>query len=181
MKRFYLCITLLCLSLLIGCSKKTETPDASAQTTAFDNASSPEYIKELNENSHLGMELNQDSGLTEKEAGQYGYDHPYVINHADKETNYYCFKSPYSEAPLSVTQIEILNEEFDVYGIHLGDSTENSSAILKSYGYIETTYPLNNMSQYTKGAVNIILGFEEDIIQRIVVSLQMETEEGVMY
>ena len=143
--------------------------------------SSDEYIKELNDNSNLGMELNQDSGLSAKQAEQYGYDYPYVIYLDGKNTNYYCFKYPHSDAPLSVTQIEILDEEFDVYGIHLGDSLEDSITILKNYGYSETTYPLNNMSQYTKGDINIILSFEEDVIQRMVVSLHIETEEGAMY
>ena len=180
MKKYYLCIPVLLMSLLTGCSEVPKTTEIPAETIS-DAASSSEYIKELNDNSNLGMELNRDSGLTEEEAGQYGPDNPYTICIDDKETNYYCFKYPYSEAPLSVTQIEILDEEFDVYGIHLGDSLEDSMTILKDYGYNETTYPLNNMHQYTKGDINIILSFEEDIIQRIVVSLNLHMEEGVMY
>ena len=143
--------------------------------------SSAEYIKELNENSNLGMELNQDSGLTEKEAAEYGFDYPYTISLEDKDTNYYCFKYPYSDAPLSVTQIEVLDEEYDVFGVHLGDYLEDSTAIFKNYGYSETTYPLNDMYQYTKGDINIVLSTEENIIQRMVVSLSIKTEEGVMY
>ena len=180
MKKYYLCIPVLLMSLLTGCSEVPETTEIPAETIS-DDASSSEYIKELNDNSNLGMELNKDSGLTEEEAGQYGPDHPYTIYIDDKETNYYCFKYPYSDAPLSVTQIEILDEEFDVYGIHLGDRLEDSMTILKDYGYNETTYPLNNMHQYTKGDINIILSFEEDIIQRIVVSLNLHMEEGVIY
>ena len=182
MKKFYLYITVLLLFLLTGCSTKPETSEAPTETISYSaNLSSLEYMRELNDNSNLGMALNQDSGLTEEEAEQYGYDHPYVMYLDDKDTNYYCFKSPYSEAPLSVTQIEILDEELDVYGVHLGDSLEESSTILKDYGYNETTYPLNNMYQYTKGDINIILSTEENIIQRMVVSLSIETEEGVMY
>ena len=180
MKKYYLCIPVLLMSLLTGCSEVPETTEIPAETIS-DTASSSEYIKELNDNSNLGMELNKDSGLTEEEAGQYGPDHPYTIYIDDKETNYYCFKYPYSDAPLSVTQIEILDEEFDVYGIHLGDRLEDSMTILKDYGYNETTYPLNNMHQYTKGDINIILSFEEDIIQRIVVSLNLHLEDGVIY
>lgn len=90
-------------------------------------------------------------------------------------------KYPYSDAFLSVTQIEILDEEFHVYGVHLGDSLNDSTTRLKDYGYSENTYPLNNMYQYTKGDINIILSFEEDIIKRIVVSLCIEAEEDIMY
>lgn len=182
MKKFYLCIAILFIFLLTGCSTKQETSEAPTETIS-DSAdlSSIEYIKELNENSNLGIALNQDSGLTEDEAGQYGPDYPYTINLDEKDTNYYCFKYPLSDAPLSVTQIEILDEEFDVYGIHLGDSLEDSAIVLTNYGYNETTYPLNNMNQYTKGDINIIISFEEDIIQRIVVSLNIVTEDGVMY
>lgn len=182
MKKNHLCIAVLFLFLFTGCSSQPETPQAPTETiSGSDNLSSIEYMRELNDNSNLGMALNQDSGLTEEEAEQYGYDYPYVMYLDDKDTNYYCFKSPYSDAPLSVTQIEILDEELDVYGVHLGDSLEDSSIILKDYGYNETTYPLNNMHQYTKGDINIILSAEENIIQRMVVSLSIETEEGVMY
>lgn len=182
MKKFYSCIAILFIFLLTGCSTKPETSEAPTETIS-DSAdlSSIEYIKELNDNSNLGIALNQDSGLTEEEAEQYGPDYPYTINLDGKDTNYYCFKYPLSDAPLSVTQIEILDEEFDVYGIHLGDTLDDSITILKSCGYSETTYPLNNMNQYTKGDINIILSFEENTIQRIVVSLNIVTEEGVMY
>ena len=182
MKKIYLCIAVLFLVVLTGCSKDAETLETPTENiSGSDDLSSIEYIQELNDHSNLGMELNQDSGLTEKEAAQYSYDNPYVMYLNDKDTNYYCFKSPYSDTPLSVTQIEILDEEFDVYGVHLGDSLEESSTILRDYGYNETTYPLNNMHQYTKGDINIIISFEKDIIQRIVVSLNIATEEGVMY
>lgn len=180
MKKIYLCIAILLMPLFTGCNNEITTTQVPTETITDDD-SSLEYIKELNDNSNLGIALNQDSGLTEEESKQYGPDYPYTIYLDDKDTNYYCFKYPLSDAPLSVTQIEILDEEFDVYGVHIGDSLKDSITILKSYGYSETTYPLNNMNQYTKGDINIILSFEEDTIQRIVVSLSIKTEDGVMY
>ena len=81
MKKFYLYIAAILLLLFTGCGKNTEIPETPAKTASGSNdISSAEHIKELNENSNLGMELNQDSGLTEKEAAEYGFDYPYTIS-----------------------------------------------------------------------------------------------------
>ena len=82
MKRICFCFVVLLISLLTGCSNAPEVTEISAETMA--DADPAEYIKELNDNSNLGMELNQDSGLTEEEAKQYGNDNPYVCTNIRK-------------------------------------------------------------------------------------------------
>ncbi len=150
--------------MLVGCSDNSE-----------------KYIQELNDNSNMGAELLQDSGLTEKEAKRYNADMPYIIYIDDKDTKYYCFRYPDEEAPLTITQIEIHDEEYDVFGIHLGDNVEDGIDILKDYGYKREDFPVNNTYLYTKGDVNVILDYEGDTITEIVASLSTDTEDGVKY
>lgn len=180
MKKRYLSVIILLMLMLAGCSEKKETGAEVAESAAI-NESSDKYIEELNDNSNLGVELNQDSGLTVEEAKQYHVDQPYVITVDGKFTEYYCFRYPNNEAPLSITQISIGDEEYDVFGIHLGDNPEESIAVLSDWGYEEEDYPVDHAYKYIKGDINVILYYEEDIISRIVVSLAVDTEDGVMY
>lgn len=130
------------------------------------------YIDELNENSNFGMELNSDCGLTEEEASQYGGDYPYTMQLDHKETEYYCFRYPDQSAPMTVTQIQVLDPEYHVFGIKLGDSIEASDDILCGYGYEEKDYPIDTAIKYAKGDLNVILYHDENNrINRIVVSI----------
>lgn len=180
MKKCCLSIIILLMLMLVACSEEKETREEVTEAVAIDY-SSDKYIEELNDNSNLGIELNQDSGLTEEEAKRYHVDQPYVITLDGKFTEYYCFRYPDEEAPLTVTQISICDEEYDVFGVQLGDNIEDGIAILGDYGYREKDYPIDNAYKYTKGDINVILYYEEDVISRIVVSLYVDTEDDVMY
>lgn len=125
------------------------------------------------------MELNQDSGLTEEEAEKFNPDQPYVIYVDGKDTQYYCFRYPDENAPLSITQISILDEEYDVFGVHLGDNVDDSISILQDYVYKKNEYPPDNAYKYVKGDINIILVYEGDTITKITVSLNADTANGV--
>lgn len=168
---------MLIVLLLCGCGKDKQTgellfaPDVSESEILA-------YIQELNDNSNLGIALNKDSGLTVKEAKKYGNDHPYVITFDDKESKYYCFKYPLSDAPLAITQIEICDKEYDVLGIHLEDNVEDGITILQDYRYEKEDFPVDNAYKYVKGDINIILRYEGDAISKITVSLTANTEEG---
>ncbi|MBQ9935593.1 MAG: hypothetical protein IJO70_07095 [Lachnospiraceae bacterium] len=138
-------------------------------------------IKEVNDNSYMGIELNQDSGLSEEEAKMYGGEYPYIIYTEEGDTEYYCFRYPNYDAPLTVTQISIEDSKYNVFGISLGDDITNSEKILQEKGYTKTDYPVENSCLYIKGDVMILLYYDEATIEKIVVCLDFETEEGVMY
>ncbi len=129
------------------------------------------YIDELNEKSDFGMELNSDSGLTEEEVRRYGGDYPYIMQLDNKETEYYCFRYPDQSAPMTVTQVQVLDQEYHVFGIRLGDTIEASGDILHDYGYEERDYPIDTAVKYVKGDLNVILYHEDNRINRIVVSI----------
>lgn len=176
MKKRCLGAVILLVLMLAGCSEEKETREKDAESVATD-----QYIEELNNNSNLGIALNRDSGLTEEKAKRYNADQPYVITLDGKFIEYYCFRYPDEDAPLAITQISIHDEEYDVFGVGLGDNIEDSIAILCDYGYEEEDYPIDNACKYTKGDINVILYHEEETISRIVVSLAIDTEDGVMY
>ena len=138
-------------------------------------------IKEVNENSYMGIELNQDSGLSEEEAKLYGLDHPYTLYPEEGDTKYYCFRYPNDEFPLTVAQISIEDSKYNVFGISLGDDITSSEKKLQEKGYKKTDYPVKNSYLYFKGDVQILLYYDVTTIERIVVSLDFEIEEGVMY
>lgn len=180
MKKSCSAIMILLMLMLIGCSSKRGTEENAADIVVTEQ-SSEAFIEELNDNSNFGLALNQASGLSENEARQYHADQPYVITVEDQLTKYYCFRYPDVDAPLAITQIHILDQEYDVFGVHIGDDIEDGIAILCDYGYQEMDYPVEDTCQYAKGDVHVILEYEQEKITGIVVSLYADTENNFKY
>ncbi len=155
----------------------TEEPTTTENANHIDE----ENIKEVNENSYMGIELNQDSGLSEEEASRYLADMPYIIYPEEGDTEYYCFRYPNFDAPLTVTQIEINDSKYHVFGISIGDDLAYAEEKLYDKGYKKEDFHVENTNLYSKGDVLIFLDYNELTIECIVVSLDLDTEEGVMY
>lgn len=172
-------ITLLVFALS-GCDSNNKSTEGETNIVN-DNYIDEANITELNNSSYMGMELNQDSGLSEEESKEYGKDYPYVMYPEDGDTKYYCFKYPNDEFPLTVTQIEIKDSEYNVFGISIGDDVDVSEGILQEKGYEKKEYSVKNTNKYSKGDVQILLQYKEKTIERIVVSLKIVTEKGVKY
>ena len=164
-----------------GTTTVSELSTEEPTTTEDANYIDEENIKEVNENSYMGIELNQDSGLSEEEASRYLADMPYIIYPEEGDTEYYCFRYPNFDAPLTVTQIEINDSKYNVFGINIGDDIVSSEQVLHGLGYKKQDYPVEDTNKYCKGDVLIFLHHDENTIERIVVSLKLDTEEGVMY
>lgn len=178
MRKTIIIITILMFALS-GCSSNH---NSGATTTENKNYIDEANIKEVNDNSYMGMELNQDSGLSEEEAELYNSEYPYIIYPEEGDTEYYCFRYPNYDAPLTVTQIEINDAKYNVFGISIGDDIASSEQILFNYGYKKQDFPVENTNEYSKGDVVIFLDYKETTIESIVVSLDFEElEEGFRY
>ena len=171
MKKYILMVILLMI-VLSGCDSNNNS------TTEESNNMSEDYIdvaniSELNDNSYMGMELYQDSDLTDEESKECNGDFPYVMYPEEGNTRYYCFRYPNDEAPLSVTQIEIKDAEYNVFGICIGTDIASGEEVLRDNGYSKEEYAVENTYMYCKGDVQIILNYKDTIIDRIVVSLKI--------
>ncbi len=164
-----------------GTTTVSELSTEEPTTTEDANYIDEENIKEVNENSYMGIDLLQDSGLSEEKSKEYGMDYPYVIYPEEGDSKYYCFRYPNDEFPLTVTQISIKDLKFNVFGIAIGDDINSAEGKLREKGYEKKDNPPKGTYVYSKGDVIIFLHYEQTTITKIVVSLEIEKEEGVMY
>ena len=177
-KNFFMIIVL--LFALSGCDSKNDSIEKESNLMS-NNYIDIANISEFNDNSYMGMELYQDSGLTDEESKNYGGDFPYVICPEEGDIKYYCFRYPNDEAPLSVTQIQINDEEYNVFGICIGTDIASGEEKLRDNGYSKEQYDVENTYMYCKGDVQIILKYRDSIIERIVVSLKIQTDDSIIY
>ncbi len=177
MRKTIIIITILMI-VLSGCSSNH---NSGATTTENKNYIDEANIKEVNDNSYMGIELNQASGLSEEEANKYVGDQPYIIYPEEGDSKYYCYRYPNDDFSHTVTQISIEDKEYNVFGVSIGDDVNSAIEIISEIGYKKEDYEIEGVYWYSKGDVQIIFHCEETTIKRIVVSLKIETEEGVMY
>ncbi|MBE5953196.1 MAG: hypothetical protein E7257_03430 [Lachnospiraceae bacterium] len=164
-----------------GITTMSEVSTEETTATEDENYIDEANIKEVNDNSYMGIELHQDSGLSEEKSKNYGMDCPYVMYPEEGDTKYYCFRYPNNEFPLTVTQISIKDSKYNVFGISIGDDITSAEGKLRDKGYEKEDNPPEGTYVYFKGDVLVFLHCKENTIERIVVSLKIEKEEGVMY
>ncbi|MBQ9935594.1 MAG: hypothetical protein IJO70_07100 [Lachnospiraceae bacterium] len=178
MKKEVLMIVLVVFVLLVCGLNNFKKRDAGTMKNMYIDEAN---IKEVNDNSYMGIELNQDSGLSEEESKRYSMDYPYTMYSEEGGAEYYCFRYPNNNFPLTVTYISIKDTKYNVFGIKVGDDIVSSEQILFVNGYRKQEFPDENSKCYSKGDVIIFLDYNETTIKRIEVSLDIETEEGVKY
>ncbi len=164
-----------------GATTVSELSTEEPTTTENANYIDEENIKEVNENSYMGIELNQSSGLSDEEANKYVGDQPYIIYPEQGDSKYYCYRYPNNDFLHTVTQISIEDKEYNVFGVSIGCDVDSAIEIIGKKGYEKEDYGIEGVYWYSKGDVQIIFHCEETTIERIVVSLKIEREEGVVY
>jgi len=166
-------------------------------------ARTEEAVKELNENSILGMELLSFSGLSEKDARRYGGDYLYTIHSEDWHVEGVFFMYPYDSQEHRLTGIAIYsqehlligtpteaNEDYNVFGIRIGDDLSSVQAVMAEYGYeydetVESYRGDKTTTSYNKG--KLFISFRTEINAYEIISIFIGISdpdpamEGVIY
>ena len=126
-----------------------------------------EEAKELNEISNLGLEYLELSGISGEQARKdYNNDQPELAGTDDGNVYGYFFRYPDKGGEIRLTQIRIINGDYHVFGIRLGDEIDSASDVLKERGYKETKPTTTNKDTSTKA------------FKKYDVIIQLETEAG---
>lgn len=192
MKKLWLCICVCILFLTSACSKNIQEPEKDYLVSEYMNTNVDtkkyiydentdrykkvmEAVDEVNQNSDMGLLLNQDSGLTEDMQEFYGL--PYVILSEDNKTHANCFRYPYSSKYVTATQIVVNDEKYNVFGVKVGDKHDKMISTMKSYGYSECESYMEYCYRYVKGDVYVNFYYEDNCIYKITVTLDYDKDE----
>ena len=192
MKKIWLCICACILFLTSACSKNIQKPEKDYLVSEYMNTNVDtkkyiydentdrykkvmEAVDEVNQNSDMGLLLNQDSGLTEDM--QEFYDLPYVIISEDNKTHATCFRYPSSSKYVTATQIVVNDEKYNVFGVKIGDRHDKMINTMESYGYSECESYMEDYVAYVKGDVHVNFYYEYTCICEITVTLFYDKDE----
>ncbi|MCR5829461.1 MAG: hypothetical protein K6F93_03815 [Lachnospiraceae bacterium] len=118
--------------ILTGCSG-IGNQGANGDGSGFDSGATLEYVRELNENSNLDIDLLSD--YDEAEQGKLvsvGNGPVSLMAYRDNITAY---PGSYGTLDSVWTQMSFDNKKCDVFGIHVGSKEPQAKEVLEKYGY----------------------------------------------
>lgn len=185
MRRIAVLLTL--FSLMITCSGCQAPDDKTGEGT--DKEIYTKTIAEaaaINRESNLGVVFLAQSDLSESEAKNYGPDHPELTFSEDGDVTGYFFNYPWDSNERRLTQILIESEDYDFYGIKVGDDISDVKPIVEELGYTLKdnlhVYANTLTETYTKYHVYLafITGQDDPKILSILVSIEDPSQPEVV-